>query len=273
MSQSNLSEVPVRIVKKRKGGHGHHGGAWKVAYADFVTAMMALFIVLWIVGQSKQIKQYVAAYFQDPRGASTTLKHNHGGEGLMDSGGGGKSLLEPRPQAKQQLASLSILGQKIREELQRRSVTRRLLKQVQIEVVKEGLRIELIDESQSFFFDLGTSSIKPEAAEVLRTIAQELGQIPNHLVIEGHTDSRPYASSNTYSNFELSADRANRARQILITNGVENEQIDEVRGCADRRLRDPAHPFAPNNRRVSILVKLAPEQSAEMDRNLEEKGK
>ncbi len=247
----NTEDVPIRVVKKKGGHGGHHGGAWKVAYADFVTAMMALFIVLWIVGQSKAVKESVAGYFKDPgaftstRGAAGALA---GGVGAMENAGVSDLL-------KQQEA-LKRLGEEIMKEIAQKPDLKVLASQVRFEIVDEGLRIEMIEESNSYFFDVGTSTIKPEAAEVLGIIAHEVDSLPNKLVIEGHTDSRQYARPDGYSNFELSAERANSARRILVSNGVSQAQVDEVRGYADTRLRNKKDPFDITNRRISVLVKF-----------------
>ena len=247
----DTEDAPIRIVKKNRGHAGHHGGAWKVAYADFVTAMMALFIVLWIVGQSKPIKESVAGYFQDP-GA---FNSSHGGSGALQ---GGAAPVENAgmPEIMKQQEALKRLGQDILKEIERKPDLQALASQVRFEIVDEGLRIELIEKSNSYFFDVGTSSIKPDAAEVLAIIAHEVDSLSNKLVLEGHTDSRQYARVDGYTNFELSADRANSARRLLVKNGVSQSQIDEVRGYADTRLRNVKDPYDITNRRISILVKF-----------------
>ncbi len=247
----NTEDVPIRIVKKKGGHGGHHGGAWKVAYADFVTAMMALFIVLWIVGQSKAVKESVAGYFQDP-GAFTS---SHGASGALNGGQGAIENAGMSDLVKQQEA-FKRLGEEILKEIAKKPDLQTLASQVRFEIVDEGLRIEMIEESNSYFFDVGTSTIKPEAAEVLGIIAHEVDSLPNKLVVEGHTDSRQYARADGYSNFELSADRANSARRILVSNGVRQSQVDEVRGYADTRLRNKQDPFDITNRRISVLVKF-----------------
>ncbi len=247
-------DVPVRVIVKKKRGHGgHHGGAWKVAYADFVTAMMALFIVLWIVGQSKQVKQFVANYFKDPGAFFTNTK---GGSGPME--GQKISAADPTSEEllKRQEERLQQTAQAITELIGRRPGLANLAKQVSMKVVKEGLRIELLDKSESFFFDVGTAQLKPNALEVLSIVAEEIGKLPNHVIVEGHTDSRKYARSDGYTNFELSADRANSARRVLVTHGVEERKVDEVRGYADTHLRNVADPFDVTNRRISILIKM-----------------
>ncbi|HTY01227.1 MAG TPA: flagellar motor protein MotB [Bacteroidota bacterium] len=249
--EADSEDVPIRIVKKKSGHAGHHGGAWKVAYADFVTAMMALFIVLWIVGQSKAVKESVAGYFKDP-GAFTSSR---GSSGALDGGTGAMEEGGMTDLVKQQ-EKLKHLGEEILKEIERTPALKALASQVRFDIVDEGLRIEMIEESNSYFFDVGTSSIKPEAAEVLGIIAAQVDSLPNKLVVEGHTDSRPYARADGYSNFELSAERANSARRVLVKNGVTPSQVDEVRGYADTRLRNTKDPFDVTNRRISVLVKF-----------------
>lgn len=223
-----------------------------MAYADFVTAMMALFMVLWIVGQNKQVRDSVAQYFKDP-GA---FRESSGGKGVMQGGG---PLLDPGHKEdflNQETQRLKQMGDSIIQELQKTPSLAALSKQIKIEIVKEGLRIELLESSESFFFDVGTANLKPEASQVLEVIAKELAQRKNHLVIEGHTDSRQYLQETGYTNFELSADRSNSARRVLVSSGVKYNQIDEVRGYADTRLRNVQDPMDASNRRISLLVKF-----------------
>ncbi len=246
---------PIRIIKKKVRHGGHHGGAWKVAYADFVTAMMALFIVLWIVGQSQQVKSYVAEYFKDP-GA---FMENTKGGGVFESKQlplGEQKIMEDRLKRQQDSLHLQAMAQQILQELSGKPGLSKLADQVNIEIIREGLRIELLDRSESFFFDVGTASMKREAVDLLKIIADEIAKLPNHLIIEGHTDSRPYSTNDGYTNFELSADRANSARRVLVRNGVPMARFDEVRGYADSRLKNARDPYDVTNRRVSIVVKF-----------------
>jgi chemotaxis protein MotB len=140
----------------------------------------------------------------------------------------------------------------------------RLKDQVVLEITEEGLRIELMDKENSHFFDLGSANLKPETQKLLKLIAQELGKLPNHITVEGHTDSRPYGTKN-YTNWELSADRANAARRLMDDNGIRPGQVTSVRGCADRQLRNPADPLDFQNRRVSILVRFQDKTMAPLD--------
>jgi chemotaxis protein MotB len=234
----------IRIVKRKRTAHGHHGGAWKVAYADFVTAMMALFIVLWIVGQSEKVKESVAGYFSDPIAFDEAARK--GGGRLADSAGAMSSQQEQLQKA----------GKSILEALKNRPELAGLAEHVTMELVKEGLRIELLEKSDSFFFDVGTSELKQDALNVLGVIGTEIGKMPNSIILEGHTDSRPYNRPDGYTNFELSADRANMARRALLERGLRAGQVDEVRGYADTQLRAPKDPLNITNRRISIIIKF-----------------
>lgn len=248
-------ETTIRIVKKKVAGHGgHHGGAWKVAYADFVTAMMALFIVLWIVGQSKQVKEYIANYFKDP-GAFFENTKGGGAFEKQEMKVGERVTEEFLKRQVQQQEQLKQMAQKIIDEIKKSPELALLSKQIKMDMTKEGLRIELVEESQSFFFDVGTAHMKEEAKALISVIARELSTVHNKIVVEGHTDSRPYARTDGYTNFELSADRANSARRIMVTAGITKGQIVEVRGYADSKLRNENDPYDITNRRISILVK------------------
>ncbi|MGK9367360.1 OmpA family protein [Melioribacter sp. Ez-97] len=251
----SYDEQPPIIKKIKKVDGGHHGGAWKVAYADFVTAMMALFIVLWVLGQSEEVKEAVAGYFNDPIGFSTK------GKGILD--GSSSSLIDAKIQAEIQKKEserqeLEKMGEKLKEELTKETDLESLTDQVKIEVVKEGLRIELIDSANDIFFEVGTAELKPEAKRILSKIGAEIAKMNNKIIIEGHTDARQYKNDGTgYTNFELSTDRANSAKRALVAAGVSEKQIDEISGYADTRLRDPENPYSSINRRISITLKYS----------------
>lgn len=259
--QKNQDSLPgelhydqLPIVKKIVKGHGgHHGGAWKVAYADFVTAMMALFIVLWVLSQNDEVKEAVAGYFKDPIGFSTkgkTILEGNSSQ-LIDL-----KLQEEMQRMEMEKQELEKMGEKLIEELSDDTGFMNLSDQVKIEIVKEGLRIELVDSANDIFFEVGTSELKAEAKRLIQKIGFELAKMKNKIIVEGHTDARQYANDGSgYSNFELSADRANSAKRALVTGGVSEKQIDEVRGFADTRLRDPKDPLSFLNRRISITVK------------------
>jgi chemotaxis protein MotB len=232
------------IIIKRKGGHaGHHGGAWKVAYADFVTAMMSLFIVLWLMGSSEKVKQAVSGYFNDPKGTGKLLGT------LMTGTGTGVTV------AQVSTDELQKLKDKLEQEIKARKELEKLSKQIEITITPEGLRIELIEGKDGTFYEMGSAKLSASGQELLSLLAKELKTLPNSLLIEGHTDSTPYSSDAGYSNWDLSADRANAARRLMQQDGVRVNQVTQVRGYADQMLRMKNNPTDPSNRRVSILVK------------------
>ena len=239
------------IILKKKGGHGgHHGGAWKVAYADFVTAMMSLFIVLWLLSSSKKVQEAVGGYFKDPTGTSAKM-----GSSLAGSGENFKLTRDNMPKLKDQLE------QKIRQ----MDDFAKLQSHVEMTVTSEGLRIELMESLSGTFFDSGRPELNADGRDLLIRLAQELGKLPNKISIEGHTDSKPYAATGNYSNGELSSDRANAARRLMQANGVGAEQVTQVRGFADQRLRKPEDPFDPSNRRISLIVQYILKNNDEED--------
>lgn len=241
MQTATVNKPQPIIVIKRKGGHaGHHGGAWKVAYADFVTAMMSLFIVLWLMNSSEQIKKAVAGYFNDPKGTGNLM-------GTTMTGNG--------PAAVKNDAAMEQLKEKIEKEIQQKAELKKLSKQIEMTVTPEGLRIEMLESKDSTFYESGSPQLSGSGQELLSLLAGELKTIQNPLLIEGHTDATPYASKVGYSNWELSADRANAARRLLQQDGVRSDQVTQVRGYADQMLRVKANPYDPSNRRISILVK------------------
>ena len=243
--------APVRIIKKKGRGHGgHHGGAWKVAYADFVTAMMALFIVLWIVGQSKSVKEAISAYFKDP-GVFTSGRYG----GVLEGEKKTAPTTPPVPLDKvaAEMEKLKAEASIIEKAISKEPDFSQFKDKIQVTVTEEGLRIDLVEASEGLFFDIGKATIKPQTVQLLKVIAANLSRMTNNIAIEGYTDARPYASSG-YSNWNLSTDRANSARMILEENGLQKNQISEVRGFADRKLRVPEKPLDFSNRRVSILM-------------------
>ena len=249
---------PIIVKRKKAGHHGHHGGAWKVAYADFVTAMMAFFLVMWLVGQSKPVKAAIAGYFRDP-GIFDQAKSDGpiaGGDLRLDpeaapprdAAADGNGLAEGERAALEETAS------RIKQRLAESPDLRSLGKQIEIHVTRDGLRIELVDAERQTFFASGSAALAAGTEKVLELIARELGELKNSIVIEGHTDSRPYAVTDIYSNWELSADRANAARRVMERSGLHGGQVRGVRGYADRQLRVTDAPLDARNRRVSVIV-------------------
>jgi chemotaxis protein MotB len=230
------------IVIKRKGAHGgHHGGAWKVAYADFVTAMMSLFIVLWLMNSSEKVKKAVAGYFNDPKGTGTMMGTTMTGTGETVTMASADNMQK--------------LKEKLEEEIRARKDLLKLSKQIEITITPEGLRIELLEDKNGTFYQSGSARLSDSGQELLGLLAGELRTLPNSLLIEGHTDAAQYSDDTNYSNWELSADRANAARRLLQQDGVRGNQVTQVRGYADQLLRVKTNPYDPSNRRVSILVK------------------
>jgi chemotaxis protein MotB len=235
---------PIIVIKKKGGHGGHHGGAWKVAYADFVTAMMALFIVLWLMGSSEKVKKAVAGYFQDPKGSASLL-----GTTMAGNGTAVETVVDPNKQ------KLEELKKKLEEEIKARKDLEKLSKQIEITITSEGLRIELLEDKNGTFYESGSAHLSPSGQELLALLAMELKTLPNQLLIEGHTDAAQYSNNADYSNWELSADRANAARRLMQADGVRKDQVTQVRGFADQFLRVKSNPFDPSNRRITILVK------------------
>ncbi|HTS35686.1 MAG TPA: flagellar motor protein MotB [Candidatus Solibacter sp.] len=241
---------PIVILKKKGGHGGHHGGAWKVAYADFVTAMMALFIVLWLLNTSKQVQEAVGGYFKDPTGTSKKV-----GSNMVGAGENFVLTRDNMPKLKDQL----------QQAMQQMSDFEKLKSHIEMTVTTEGLRIELSESESGTFFDSGSAKLNADGKELLDTLAQELGKLPNKLSIEGHTDSKPYATTAAYGNWELSTDRANAARRIMQEDGIRQDQVTQVRGFADQRLRKPDAPLDPVNRRISVIVQYIMKNEANED--------
>lgn len=266
---SDGEKIVIKRVRKKGGHEAHHGGAWKVAYADFVTAMMALFIVLWIVANNVTIRASVADYFRDPGAMHKTSSGVLNGTSSMRPFSDSPPLQAPsnpsriQPSDEKDGSAHQAEADKLREEGEKLIKTiaaipdlAKFKDQIQITLTKEGLRIELIEQSEGLFFDIGSARLKADAAQLLKLIASRIGSFPNDVTIEGHTDSRPYARAG-YNNWDLSSDRANAARRVLEENGIREKQITGVNGYADRRLKNPSKPLDFSNRRVTILVAFA----------------
>ena len=268
---------PIIVKKIKKGGHGHHGGAWKIAYADFVTAMMAFFLLMWLLGSTTEgDKQGIADYFQSPLKIAMA-----GGSGAGDSShvikGGGQDLSRSTGQVKAgdvQAKRRSINLMALRAE-QRRAESARLedlmhrvqarlaadpalaafSSQIRIEMTADGLRIQIVDEHNRPMFAIGSATLQPYARDILREIAKVVNDVPNRISISGHTDAHPYSGGERgYSNWELSADRANASRRELMLGGLPIDRMLRVLGLADSRPFDARDPLSPANRRISIIV-------------------
>ena len=219
-----------------------------MAYADFVTAMMSLFIVLWLMNSSKQIQQAVGGYFRDPSGTSKLTGGNGKGPGQSPGEGPADSLTLSKD-------NMSKLKENLQGAIHKIEDLNKLKSQIEMTVTSEGLRIELLESAQGTFFDSGSAELNASGKETLIALAKELGSVPNKISIEGHTDSKPFErNGGAYGNWELSVDRANNARRLMQENGLRPDQVTQVRGYADQKLRKPDAPEDPSNRRISLIV-------------------
>lgn len=280
---------PIIIKKVKKGGHGAHGGAWKLAYADFVTAMMAFFLLMWLLGSvDGQKLKGIAEYFKDPwkpslaGGASTgdaVSVIQGGGEDITQSEGQVKmtnegkkeSLIDASEQDNEAVIDeqqdeerkamlrdsqqLQALEQKIEEMVETNPVLKQFESQLKIDITAEGLRIQIVDQEKRPMFGAASARMEPYAAQILDQIAPVVNELPNRISITGHTDAKPFPGTGQgYTNWELSADRANSARKELIRGGLKEDKVMRVIGLASSVPLDQAHPMDPINRRISIIV-------------------
>jgi chemotaxis protein MotB len=240
----------IIIVRKKSGHTGHHGGAWKVAYADFVTAMMALFIVLWLLNTSKPVREAVGGYFKDPSATAKKVGTNQSGSGENFS-----LSKDNMPKLKEEL----------QKSIRQMSDFDKFKNQIEMTVTSEGLRIELLESASGTFFDSGSHSPNRDGIELLSMLSQELSKLPNKVSIEGHTDSKPYSGTRDYGNWELSTDRANAARRLMQQSGLRQDQVSQVRGFSDQKLRKPSDPLDPSNRRITLIVQYVVKSNEEHD--------
>jgi chemotaxis protein MotB len=272
---------PIIIKRVKKGGHAAHGGAWKIAYADFVTAMMAFFLLMWLLGSTTEgDKKGIADYFGAPfkvamGGGSGSGDSSHvikgGGEDLSRSTGQVKrgdvdakrssynlhNLKEEQRRA--EVSRLENLKRKVQERLDQNSKLAGLSAQIRLDMTTDGLRIQIIDQDQRPMFASGSTAVQPYMRDLLREVGSVLAEVPNRLTLEGHTDAVPYAVTGDgrergYSNWELSADRANASRRELLAGGLPEEQVLRVQGLAASIPFDRTDATAPTNRRISIIV-------------------
>lgn len=269
---------PIIVKRIKKGGHGHHGGAWKIAYADFVTAMMAFFLLMWLLGSTTEgDKKGIADYFTSP----LKIALLSGGSGAGDSShvvkGGGQDLSRTTGQVKggdieaprktinlqalkaEQLRAESARLQELRDKVERhlKSSPRfaAIASQIRLDMTRDGLRIQIVDEQQRPMFASGSATVQPYMRDLLQEIGSMLAEVPNRLTLEGHTDAAPFAGGDRgYGNWELSADRANASRRELVTGGLPDGRVLRVQGLAASVPFDRTDPLAPVNRRISIIV-------------------
>jgi len=271
------SQRPIIVKRIKKSAHGHHGGAWKIAYADFVTAMMAFFLLMWLLGSTaKGDLDGIAEYFKTPLKVAL-----QGGSGSGDSSsvikGGGKDLIRKDGQTqktidpkqkktidlqaakaefeKQELKKLQGLKEKLEKAIETNPLLKQFRNQILIDITSEGLRIQIVDEKNRPMFDLGGAHMKSYTTQVLREIGKVLNEVPNRISLSGHTDATSYSSGEkSYSNWELSSDRANSSRRELIAGGMDEGKILRVVGLASALMLDNNDPFNPINRRISLIV-------------------
>ncbi|AKU20370.1 flagellar motor protein MotB [Massilia sp. NR 4-1] len=267
---------PIIVKRIKKGGGGHHGGAWKIAYADFVTAMMAFFLLMWLLGSTtKGDLNGISEYFKTPLKVAM-----QGGSGSGDSSsvipGGGKDLTRREGQVKlgddptvkktynltaakkaleqEEATRLQVLKEKLEEKIENNPNLKKYRNQLLLDFTSEGLRIQIVDEQNRPMFALARADLQPYTREILTEIAPVLNDVPNKIGLSGHTDSTPYYSDAGYSNWELSADRANASRRALVQGGLGDAKILRVVGLASAAHLDRKDPFNPINRRISIIV-------------------
>ena len=271
---------PIIIKKIKKAGHAHHGGAWKIAYADFVTAMMAFFLLMWLLGSTTEgDKKGIADYFASPlkvallSGGSGSGDSSHvvkgGGTDLTRSGGQVKkgditttrsTINLAAMRAEQRAAEAGKLEQikkQMEEKLSNSPKFGAIKNQIKLDMTPDGLRIQIVDEQSRPMFDSGSAVVKPYMRELLREIGAVLADVPNRLTLEGHTDAQAFAGDRDglgYGNWELSADRANASRRELIAGGLPADRMLRVQGLASSVLLDKDDPASPTNRRISIIV-------------------
>ncbi|EKS66785.1 MULTISPECIES: flagellar motor protein MotB [Caballeronia] len=272
--QSVLAPTVVVKRKKKAHGHGHHGGAWKIAYADFVTAMMAFFLLMWLLGStSKYDKEGIEQYFNTPLsalfgndgGASAHTSVIAGGGRDLSStrpGEGNKTQTQPVPQsiaraavAMDDLRKLQQLKQKLMALIEQTPALRAYKDQIRIAITSEGLRIEIVDSLKRPMFASGSSRLESYVTTILTNIGASLNDVDNRVSIAGHTDAVPYSGGQAgYSNWELSSERANAARRALVAGGMKESKVLQVRGLSDVLPLNKDVVDEPTNRRISILV-------------------
>lgn len=262
-----MEEQPIIIKRKKKVVGGHHGGSWKVAFADFATAMMAFFLVLWLTATaSPEQKRAVEGYFRDPvgftEGGSPNPVDLEGSASVVNqtSADMDPSQIQIEDQVVDELSEtleqrrMEELFQELKERIEQNETLQEFKDQLLIDITDEGLRIQIVDRSGRPMFDSGRAELKYYSQDILFELAKTLASVDNKLSITGHTDSTPFSGRPGYTNWELSADRANTARRALVAGGVRPEQIARVVGLSDSVLFDKDDPTAPVNRRISIIV-------------------
>jgi len=285
------TQRPIVIKRVRKTGGGAHGGAWKIAYADFVTAMMAFFLLMWLLGSATKAQlQGISEYFKTPlkvamlggtgsgdatsiiKGGGEDLTRKSGQVNQTDIPSDAKSRLPREEQEKLDVARLQDLKNKLDKAIENNRKLQQFRKQLKIDITQEGLRIQIVDDQSRPMFDSGSAVMKPYTRDILREIGRTLNEVPNRISLSGHTDGVPYSGGEAgYSNWELSADRANASRRELVAGGLEDGKVLRVVGLGSAIPFDKHDPNAPVNRRISIIVmnKKAAEAVTQESRQLD----
>ncbi len=255
--------TPIIIKKKKGHAHAHHGGAWKVAYADFVTAMMAFFMIMWIMGMSDEVRMNIQGYFNDPFG---DLKGHPKSQQMLPLPGSpytklNKNTEQGSKSVKEEKRDQQELKNKLEVAVEKASVSaspadKLMLQGLEVLLTKEGVEINLVEKTGEAFFVPGSAVLRPQARAIIAKIAPVLSACGRAMIIDGHTDSQPYPGSG-YDNWDLSTDRAAAVRRALKSGGVKDSQVLMVRGNADRKLRYPSQPYHFSNRRVTVLLPFA----------------
>jgi len=278
MATDSKKLQPIIIKRIKKGGHAVHGGAWKIAYADFVTAMMAFFLLMWLLGSTSEgDKKGLSDYFNAPlkvsmmggtgAGASNSVIQG-GGADLTKTSGQNRTGNPNDPIArkaaaeamkaelvKQESRKLAALSEKISSLISNNPKLAEFKAQIRLEITPDGLQIQIVDDQNRPMFDVGSALVKVYMRDILREIGSALNGVENKISLDGHTDNSPYGSGERgYSNWELSSDRANASRRELVAAGMPGDKLARVTGMASSNLLEPQNPFAPVNRRISILV-------------------
>lgn len=251
--EQQQDQPPLIKIVKKSGHEGHHGGAWKVAYADFVTAMMALFIVLWILNQSEDMKRGVGGYFRDPAGKALLGAGPGKENSTLTFAGRKRAMTASMVDFEQSYNQMKAEAEKLKDMIEVEPELQALKEQITVEVTDEGVRMEVQESEREPLFETGSAELSPRFVKALRVLARQIRKYPLPIILEGHTDSMPYSPESTMTNWDLSTMRANEARRILEISGIPDAQVFAVRGYAERKPRfdDPADP---RNRRISILM-------------------
>jgi chemotaxis protein MotB len=278
MAGDNKKLQPIIIKRIKKAGHAHHGGAWKIAYADFVTAMMAFFLLMWLLGSTTEgDKKGIADYFASPLKIALLNSGSGAGDASHVIKGGGQDLTRTTGQVKRgdftaprdtvnlralkaeqiraERARLEDLKEKVERKIEANPMLLPLADQIQLDMTRDGLRIQIVDEQSRPMFTSGSAVVQPYMRDLLRELGRLLVEVPNRLTLEGHTDAAAFsAGERGYSNWELSADRANASRRELVIGGLPDHRVLRVQGLASSQPFNAGNPMHPQNRRISVIV-------------------